>query len=153
MATGIVGMPAYASVAGTQPPPTAEVVGTQTQSLARGPGPQPPVPSDHDLLLELVQRYEVLGNAVVKLSEKIADPGRAIVTQGAPAAAGSGVDLIGKLIDVATKALGGNTGGGNDLLLDLYRKAHENFDQRVLMPTFTNLARGEVRHVSGGHVG
>lgn len=148
MATGVIGQPAYASAGG--------IALVQASAPAGIPGLPPPaeglpaIPSDHDLLMELAQRYEVLGNAVVKLSERVTDPARAAVTQGAPAAAGpSGTDLIGKLIDIATKALSGDS-GGSSLFQQLYVKAHENYDQRVLLPTFSNLARGEIRHVAQG---
>ena len=164
MATGTIGQPAYTSAGGVavEESPAAEGMPRSNPSPAEGDASrgaerpelvEPAPPTDHDLLMELVQRYEVLGNAVVKLSEKVADPARATLTQGAPAAAGpSGVDMMGRLIDVAMKALGGNS-GGSSLFQELYVKAHENYDTRVLLPTFSNLARGELKHVASGHVG
>ena len=120
--------------------------------------PVPPVPlaperTPFDVIIErfdaIDKRLDQQGTAIVKLAEMQTMPA---VPGQVPAVANVMMNNIGSIIDIVKQALGGSGAPGNDLMLDLYKQAHANFDQKVLMPTFTNLAKGEIRHVTTGSV-
>ncbi len=122
-----------------------------TQAL---PAPER-APTDHELLLELVKRYEVLGTAVVKLSEKVGDPATA-GPQSRPTTGGMGDQIKGltDLLNAAKGALGMDQASPMANMNALYQEV----GQKVVGATIDSAVRNVVktlgsetaRHVTGG---
>lgn len=111
---------------------------------------EPQAPTPFDIIMArfdaLDKRYEQLGTAVVKISERLEQPAEMQITPGAP---GNPLGSIGQIIDLIKTGLGQGEGGSNDYFAELYKHAHENYDNKVLFPALNRLAGAEVRHVTG----
>lgn len=98
----------------------------------------------------IVERFDVIekrldqqATATVKILELITSPQQGVAQQQ-----GGLMGLAQQLLPAFGDALRGGS-GPNDFFMELYKQAHINYDNKVLMPTFTKLAKGDVQHVTG----
>ena len=103
-------------------------------------------------LAEIRAREDQLANAMAKLAEKVLTPQGNQTGPFNPKTAGGVQDIFsmaGKALDAWNKYNGQNQQGPGNFFFDLYKKAHENFDSKVLMPGLTRMANVEMNPANG----
>ena len=101
-------------------------------------------------LAEIRAREDQLANAMTKLAEKVMTPQG---NQTGPNPKTGGIQdifsMADKAFDAWNKYNGQNQQGPGNFFFDLYKKAHENFDSKVLMPGLTRMANAEMNPANG----
>jgi len=117
------------------------------------PAPAQPAQAFTPFEAMVVKRLDQQGELLIQLADKAFPSGpqaKAIVPQGS--IAGIPSDIIAEGIKAIREALSGGSNQPGGFMFDLYKKAHENYDSKVLLPTFSKLAGVDARaatHVTG----
>jgi hypothetical protein len=128
---------------GSRPEPTPAV-----------PIQEPQAPQGPEMILaDIYKRLDQQGTLLVQIADRIIAPQNAVQSTGSVPVSIMGIPLgdIKDIIGMVRQSLGASENPGG-FMFDLYKQAHVNYDNKVLLPTFSKLAGIDARaatHVSG----